>query len=66
VGIGEIGVLAYLAQYAISLFVGHACVDHVLNAFQPSVILGFTPNVLGRVVVTYLLAVVSLQMTAML
>jgi hypothetical protein len=32
VGIGEIGLLAQVAQYAIRLLIGQLGVDHVLNA----------------------------------
>jgi hypothetical protein len=60
VGIGEISVLAQVAQYAIRLLIGQACVDHVFDALQPGVYRRFAPCVFARVFVADLNAVVCL------
>jgi hypothetical protein len=64
VGIGEICLLAQVAQYAIRLLVSQSGVDHVFNALKSGVYRLFTPNVLARVVVTHFLAAVSLEVAA--
>jgi hypothetical protein len=64
VGIGEIRVLAQVAQYAICLLVGHSGVDDVLDALKPRVYGLFVPNVLARVVVADLNAVVGLEVAS--
>jgi hypothetical protein len=64
VGIGEICLLAQVAQYAIRLLVGQSGVDHVFKALKPRVYGLFVPNVLARIFVADLNAVVCLEMAS--